>query len=217
MLDQLGLNMTNYAAIGKRFLGIGFLAIAFSGCNGDGYEGPVLKGITPEISEVMDSETVTFSALVREVPGTTFQWYQGVPEGIVNIPGERKQSYTVTFKYGDKIDYIGVAVRAPNESSEAGNTRQLTIKAKPVTFAKPLPSSELVSRGNGLTQSAELNYATAPITYQWNKNAQPIAGQTTAVLILPSLTAADNGSQITLTTTNPAGSFTSNVMTLIVQ
>jgi hypothetical protein len=200
-----------------RLIALGVASLTLWACNGAGYEGPVLKEIKPDLFEVFESETVTYTAVVRDVPGITYQWYQKVPEGINDVPGEKRQNYTITYKLGETIEYIGVSVKTLYDGVEAGNTRPIKIKPKPVTLAKPLPSTVLVTRGNGFIQTAELNYATAPITYQWNKNGQPIAGQVSATLSLPSLTLADNGAQITLSTNNPAGSFTSNVLTLTVQ
>ncbi len=217
MLNQLILNRFKSAVIGRHLLGFSFIAAVLTGCNGAGYEGPVLKTITPDISEVFDGDTVIFTAVVRSVPNTTYQWGKKTEIGYSKAPGATNASFSVTFTTSDNQASIFVLVYAPNESEGGDLTRPITVKPKPISFAKPLPSTLNATRGNGVMQTAELAYATAPISYQWYKNGQPIAGQNTATLTLLALTGADNGAQLTLTATNPAGSVASNVITLIVQ
>jgi len=57
---------------------------------------------------------------------------------------------------------------------------------------------------------------TAPLRYQWKRNGIAITQATSATYITPATTAADNGSQFTVTISNLVGSVTSNPATLTV-
>ena len=50
---------------------------------------------------------------------------------------------------------------------------------------------------------------TAPLTYQWQRGAKPIAGATAATLTIASALAADNGARFSVVVSNSAGSVTS--------
>jgi beta-galactosidase len=196
----------------------GLLILHLFGCNGAGYEGPVVSAIVPAITEVTDGDKVTFTAVSRLTTGVNYSWGKVLPNGTgAIIPEFTGPSLVYEFSVNDNQIYLSLDYTAKGESPGALITNKITVKPKPITFAAPLPPSIVVASGNGLRQQASLNYATAPIAYQWSKNGQPISGQTTSILTLPALTKAENGAQITLTATNSAGSVTSTVMTLIVQ
>src|SRR5205809_1062152 len=57
---------------------------------------------------------------------------------------------------------------------------------------------------------------TAPLSYQWQKNATAISGATSASYTTPATTSADNGAKFVVVVSNTAGSVTSNAATLTV-
>ncbi len=194
-----------------------FVITLLHGCNGAGYEGPVLQELAPRTTEFFDGDQVTFTAIVRPASGTTFQWGMTNSIGTVKVPGETNQTYNKRFSLEDDRSQILVTVTAPGQSIGTAGTAPLTVKPKPITFTQALPTTIVVAKGNSLIQGVQLNYATPPIAYQWNKNNQPIIGQTSALLTLLNVGSADNGAQLTVTATNVAGAVTSNAMTLNVQ
>jgi hypothetical protein len=77
------------------------------------------------------------------------------------------------------------------------------------------PSSQTVSAGQTATFTVVAS-GTAPLTYQWQKGAAPIAGAAGASYTTPATSSADNGAQFKVVITNSAGSATSNIATLTV-
>jgi len=77
------------------------------------------------------------------------------------------------------------------------------------------PASQSVTMGQTATFTV-LAAGTAPLTYQWQKNAANISGATTSSYTTPATTAADNGAKFNVVVSNSAGSATSNSATLTV-
>src|SRR4029077_13100714 len=76
------------------------------------------------------------------------------------------------------------------------------------------PANQTVTAG----QTASFTVAasgTAPLSYQWQKNGQPV-GTNLPSYTTPATTTGDNAAQFTLVVSNPSGSATSNAATLTV-
>jgi hypothetical protein len=56
----------------------------------------------------------------------------------------------------------------------------------------------------------------APLAFQWLRNGKAIAGATTQVYVIPSVTLADNGATFQVVVSNPEGQASSHVVTLTV-
>jgi len=77
------------------------------------------------------------------------------------------------------------------------------------------PANQTVTAG----QTASFSVAatgTAPLNYQWNRNAVAISGATSSGYTTAATTSSDNGAQFTVVVTNTVGSVTSNAATLTV-
>lgn len=70
------------------------------------------------------------------------------------------------------------------------------------------PAAQSVPIGRPATYSVTATGAS--ITYQWLDNGKPIAGATSSTYVTPDTASIDNGSQFTVTVTNPGGSVTSS-------
>ena len=77
------------------------------------------------------------------------------------------------------------------------------------------PASQSVTMGQAATFTV-LATGTAPLMYQWQKNAANISGATTSSYTTPATTAADNGAKFNVIVSNTVGSATSNSATLTV-
>jgi hypothetical protein len=77
------------------------------------------------------------------------------------------------------------------------------------------PSNQSVSAGQTATFTVSAT-GTAPLSYQWQRNAAPIAGATAAGYTTAVTTAADSGSSFAVVVSNAGGSTTSRNATLTV-
>jgi hypothetical protein len=92
----------------------------------------------------------------------------------------------------------------------------LTVNPAPVapTITTP-PASQTVTAGQTATFTA-VAAGTAPLTYQWHKNAVNIVGATSANYTTPTTATSDSGSAFTVAVSNTAGTVTSAAATLTV-
>src|SRR5882672_3387361 len=77
------------------------------------------------------------------------------------------------------------------------------------------PSNQSVSAGQAATFTVSAT-GTAPLSYQWQRSASPIAGATASVYTTAATTVGDNGSSFTVIVANASGSTTSRSATLTV-
>jgi hypothetical protein len=77
------------------------------------------------------------------------------------------------------------------------------------------PANQTVTAGQTATFSVVAG-GTAPLSYQWRKNAANISGATNATYTTPATTTADNGAKFDVVVGNAAGSVTSSQATLTV-
>ena len=77
------------------------------------------------------------------------------------------------------------------------------------------PASQSVTVGQAATFTVAAG-GTAPLMYQWQKNAANISGATTASYTTPATTSADNGAKFNAVVSNSSGSATSSAATLTV-
>ena len=76
------------------------------------------------------------------------------------------------------------------------------------------PLSQEVAEGSTVTLASAAR-GTAPLSYQWKKDGQALAGQTNLTLVLTNVTTADSGAY-TMSASNAAGSATSDAANLCV-
>src|SRR5271154_1225175 len=77
------------------------------------------------------------------------------------------------------------------------------------------PANQSVSVGQAATFTVSAS-GSAPIAYQWQKNAANIVGATAASYTTPPAAAADSGTMFNVVVSNTMGSVTSNAATLTV-
>src|SRR5215472_9403434 len=77
------------------------------------------------------------------------------------------------------------------------------------------PMNRAVNAGQ-LTTFVVVATGSAPLTYQWLKNGEPIAGATSPTYIIAAAAASDSGAKFSVTVSGPAGSVTSGGATLTV-
>ena len=98
------------------------------------------------------------------------------------------------------------------------NVAAVTAPTPPASSAPAItiqPSDQNVSVGQPATFMVTAT-GTAPLSYQWQRNASPIAGATTSSYMTAATVVGDSGSSFAVVVTNAGGSATSRSATLIV-
>jgi Immunoglobulin I-set domain len=168
---------------------------------------PVTPSIVtaPLTVTVMAGETASYSVVARGSAPLGYQWLRNGAE----IAGATSASYTTgTMALAD--DGSQFAVRVGNAagsvtSAAAGLTVQ-PMPLPPSIAAQPQPAS--VGAGQTATFSVTAS-GTAPLSYQWRRNGNVIAGATAASFTTPAAASTDNGDIYSVVVGNAVGSVTS--------
>jgi len=180
-------------------VGIGILPI---GCG---------RGTAPTLSAQPQGQTacsggsVTFSVTAAGTTPLTYQWHK---DGTA-IAGATSATYTIASVAAGHAGRYTVVVtnRAGTVTSAAA---ALAVNAPPALTSQP--GSQIACPGKSALFSVTAT-GTAPLSYQWRKDGEAIAGATTAIYTIPSV-ARDNVGSYTVVVTNPCGSVTSSAATL---
>jgi hypothetical protein len=141
---------------------------------------------------------VTFTARAAG-SGDSFQ-YQWRKNG-TSIAGATGTTYILrNITANDAGSYDVVATNTYGTATS--NSAALTTFTSPLAVVQQ-PSSQSVALGGTVAFTAGFN-GSPPITYQWLKDAKPIAGATTTTLTLANVQASDTGNY-QLAATNPSG------------
>lgn len=169
--------------------------------------------ITAPFSRTNNAGTIaTFSVAPGGSEPFSFQWLKdGVPlaDG-GNVSGASTATLTLSNVF--KADEGGYAVVVSNSLGSAiSSTARLTV-IDPVITAQPASQMRQLGQSATFTVTA---VGTAPLEYQWWKDAAPLRGATNASLVRSNLQARDIGSYCAVVS-NACGSVTSAVAVLSV-
>lgn len=151
---------------------------------------------------VLPNDYVSFYANVSGTGSMTYQWYKDD----VAIPGATSSSYYI---YSASASHAGnYSYKVTNSAGTAtSNSAKLTVLAPvPPTITSP-PSGRTVSVGSSLSLSVSAS-GTYPMTYQWYKDGQAIAGATSEGYYKSAVQSSDAGAYHVVVT-NAQGSATS--------
>ena len=140
---------------------------------------------------------VTLTAYVAGAAPMSVQWYKA-PD--TKLTGETNTSLTLThLTEGDAGDYYVIADNGT--SSQSGNVTLMVLADQPVSITQnPASTNEYQNFPVSFMVAAD---GTAPISYQWNRNSQPIAGATNSVYTLVAK-AVNDGDTFSCTVSNYA-------------
>jgi hypothetical protein len=175
---------------------------------------PVAPTITtqPSNQTVTASQTATFSVAASGTAPLSYQWRKNT----ANVTGANAASYTTpATTVADNNAKFDVVV-----SNTSGNVTSsqatLTVNSAPVApTITSQPANQTVTAGQTATFSVTAT-GTAPLIYQWQKNAADIPNATATSYTTPVTTTADSGELFRVVVSNSAGSVTSNSATLTV-
>ena len=160
---------------------------------------PYLAGVAYHFLLTVDISTHTYSAYVMVGSVQTL---------IGSNLAFRSEQATVT-----SLNNLGLMASVGTESvCNLPLSASASIVAPSITAQ---PGSVTVAAGQTATFSVASN-GTAPMSYEWSKNAVPITGATSSTYTTPATTSSDNGAKYIVVVTNSAGSATSSAATLTV-
>jgi hypothetical protein len=166
----------------------------------------------PASQTVTAGQTASFSVAVTGTAPLSYQWQRNG----ANIAGATSASYTTpatTTSDSGSTFRVSVSNSAGTVTSAAAT---LTVNAAAVPPSiTTQPASQTVTAG----QTASFSVAatgTAPLSYQWQKNAANIAGASSSSYTTPATTTSDSRSTFRVVVSNSAGTVTSSAATLTV-
>jgi len=175
---------------------------------------PVAPAITtqPASQTVTAGQTASFSVAATGTAPLAYQWRKNS----VAISGATSSTYTTPATTSSDNGALFTVVVSNTAGSVTSSAATLTVNAAPVAPSiTTQPSSQTVTTG----QTASFSVAatgTAPLSYQWQKNAAAISGATSTSYTTPVTTSSDNGALFTAVVSNTAGSVTSSAASLTV-
>ncbi len=164
----------------------------------------------PASQTVNVGETATFAVGATGTAPLSYQWKKNG----IEIAGAVEASYTTPpTTPADNGSFFSVAVS--NSAGTATSTSaRLQINLPPSITTQP--ANKTVSAGQTATFTVAAT-GTAPLTYQWKKNAVEITGATKSSYRTPPTTPADNGATFAVRVTNSFGAVISNNARLTVK
>ena len=154
---------------------------------------------------------VSFSVTARGARPMSYRWFRnGIP-----IPDGASPSYTVpAVTLADDRAVWSVTVSNRAGEATAIMPTVLVFSQLPV-IDQPQDQVAMLGRAVSFYVSA-YTHPLAPLSFQWYRNGQPIAGETRSQLDLPGITEADVAAQFTVVVSNRFGSVTSRVVKVTV-
>jgi len=166
----------------------------------------------PASQTVTAGQTASFSVTAAGTAPFSYQWQKNA----VAIAGATSSSYTTPALSTSDSGAQFTVVVSNSAGSVTSNPAFLTVNAAAVAPSiTAQPSNQTVTAGQTASFSVTAT-GTAPLSYQWRKNAVAISGATSSSYTTPATTTSDNGAQFTVVVSNSAGSATSNAGTLTV-
>jgi hypothetical protein len=174
---------------------------------------PVGFSAQPANAAVTAGQTATFTVAATGSAPISYQWRRNGAA----IAGATSASYTTaaTAVADNGATFTVVVSNAANAVTSDAATLVVTAAAVAPSIGTA-PAAVTVSEGQTATFTVTAT-GTAPLAYQWRRNAADISGATAASYTTPPLTvAADNAARYSVKVTNAAGSATSGDAVLTV-
>ncbi len=170
---------------------------------------PIVLTNQPQAVTVLEGAATSFSVAGTGTAPITYRWLSNG----TSIPGATSSSFSFTTALADNGKRFS-AVLTNGAGSVTSTTALLTVNPAPPVFATQ-PANVATNDGTAASFTAAATSST-PVSYQWRRNGEPIAGATgTSVSVNPVFTAL-HGTRFDVVATNAGGSTTSTVALLSV-
>jgi hypothetical protein len=167
--------------------------------------------VTQPVSVLVNAgNTATFAVGVAGTAPFSYQWLK---DGQA-IAGATAAFYSLpAAAVGDAATYAVRVGNAVNTVTSFNVTLTVNANAQPTAVAITTQPAPQVQAPGGSATFAVAATGSGPLSYQWSKDGQPIAGQTSAVLTIAALTGGDAGSY-SVAVGNALGTVASNAAAL---
>lgn len=174
----------------------------------------------PQNQTVVAGQAAIISVVATGDPAPSYQWQTAANKTATNIAGATSSSYQIASTSTTESGMQFQVVVTNSVGSQTSNVATLTVNAsQQAPTITTQPQNQTVTIGQTATFMVVASGVPAP-TYQWqtviNNNGTNISGATSATYSIASTTASESGTQLRVIVSNPAGSQTSNVVTLTV-
>lgn len=163
----------------------------------------------PASATVDQGQPASFSVVAAGEEPFTYQWRKNG----TNISGATSSTFSISATTAADAGAYSVVVNNVTGVAATSSNATLTIETSPVITSQPGNRSVEVGQSASFSVIAT---GKAPMSYQWKKGTETIAGATSSVLTLNSVRKLDDRSVYTVTITNALGSTTSSAATLTV-
>lgn len=113
----------------------------------------------------------------------------------------------IAMNAGTRSLLVGLATIASLALPSCAATGRGRLGSPPIILKGPLDAKVAVCGDATFTVGAQ---GDEPLTYQWNRNGIPVAGEVRASMVVQGVTQADDGLAYSVTVTNGAGAVTSS-------
>jgi pectate lyase len=162
----------------------------------------------PVSQTVAVGANVSFSVVAAGAAPLAYQWQKNNTD-LVGATGDTLQLGPIATS--DAGNYRVIV--SNSAGSTPSNVAVLTVQGGPTIVTHPVSQSLIVGASLSLTVAAS---GAEPLSYQWHKDGQPIAGATSSAYSIASVTLADAGAY-TVVVSNAVDSVTSNAATIAIQ
>jgi len=164
----------------------------------------------PENRRVDVGTSARFAVTATGSPPLSYQW----TKNSASIPGATAASYVTPPATGADSGSTFAVVVSNTAGNVTSNSATLTVNLPPSISVQPADTTVVVGRAAGFSVKAT---GKVPLSFQWTKNGQPIAGANGAAYRTPPARTEDNGAAFAVKVTNSLGSTTSNNAILTVR
>jgi pectate lyase len=165
----------------------------------------------PQSEIVLPGQTATFTVIAGGSQPLNYQWHFNTNTVLTNATDS---ILTLTNVQVANAGVYSVVVGNLADSVTSSNAT-LSINTNPVTPVFTTQPFSIIAVAGGNVSFSALASGTAPISYQWNKNAIPILGATASTLNLTNVQTTNAGNY-TVTASNSVGTADSDVAVLSV-
>ncbi len=168
---------------------------------------PPLIDSPPNSQAIAVGQPVTFTVVAHGSPAPTYQWRRNS----VPLSGATSASFSIAaVTLSDAGNYDVVVSNSAGNATSTASVLTVIAPVPPTITGQPIGA--VINVGNVAAFSVSAT-GTAPLTYQWHRNGDPIAGATGPSLNLGPAQLVHAGAY-TVVVTNAIGSVTSAVATL---